>query len=92
MLQALHYHKDKIRISNLLLSIKFTRSLPLKIYRKGEANLIFGKSKKRFFSYAFLIYALCHKAKSKILALAKLNMEFFTIKFWQKHGRIDTNP
>ena len=51
--------KTKARISNLLLSIKFTRSLPLKIYRKGEANSIFGKNKKRFFSLAFFKYTLC---------------------------------
>ena len=92
MLQALHYHKDQSADIKFAFIVKFTRRLPLKIYRKCETNLIFGKSKKRFFSYAFLIYALCHKAKSKILALAKLNMEFFTIKFWQKHGRIDTHP
>ncbi|WXG61211.1 hypothetical protein VB002_07395 [Campylobacter concisus] len=54
ILQGLHCYKDQRRISNLLLSIKFTRSLPLKIYRKCETNLIFGKSKKRFFSCAFL--------------------------------------
>lgn len=43
-------NKDQRRISNLLLSIKFTRSLPLKIIENMKQIL----SLKKFFSYAFL--------------------------------------
>ena len=80
MLQALRNHKDKVRISNLLLSIKFKRSLQLKVIKNVKQIL----SLKKFFSYAFLIYALHHQAKYRLSVLAKLNVEFFTIKFWQK--------
>ena len=36
ILQDLRYNKDKVRISNLLLSIKFKRSLPLKFIEKAK--------------------------------------------------------
>ncbi|ERJ23569.1 hypothetical protein UNSW3_944 [Campylobacter concisus UNSW3] len=36
ILQGLHCYKDKVQISNLLLSIKFTRSLPLKVIEKRK--------------------------------------------------------
>ena len=53
ILQCLRCNKDQRRISNLLLSIKFTRSLPPKIYRKCETNLIFGVILLCFFKYCF---------------------------------------
>lgn len=48
MLQVLCNHKDKSADIKFAFIVKFTLSLPLKIYRKGEINSIFGKAKRDF--------------------------------------------
>ena len=59
---------------------------------ESELNSSFDKKKDRlalgFFKVSCRLYATI-KTKSKTSVLAKLNVDFFTIKFWQKYSRID---
>ena len=82
MLQVLRNHKGKSADIKFVFIVKFTRSLPLKVIK--NMNQIRSLAKKRFFSCFFKSMLLLHEAKTKVSALAKLNVEFFTVKFSQK--------
>ena len=65
----------------MLLSIKFTRSLPPKVIKNVKRIRSLANIKREIFLLRFFkVYALRHDAKSKILLIAKLNVDF-TIKF-----------